>query len=229
MREVDRAMVEDYGIHLLQMMENAGRELAGLARARFLGGDPRGRAVVVMAGPGGNGGGGLVCARRLHGWGAQVQVLLSAPIDRLAGVSRHQMAILERMGAPIEVAGDEAGLPDADLIVDALIGYSLSGAPRGVAASLIRAASEHSAPVLALDVPSGVDVTTGRAYDPSVLASATLTLALPKAGLWDDAARLRVGELYLADIGVPPELYARPPLNLDVGPVFAQADVVRLW
>ena len=131
MREVDRAMVEDYGIHLLQMMENAGRELAGLARTRFLGGDPRGRAVVVMAGPGGNGGGGLVCARRLHGWGAHVQVLLSAPIDRLAEVSRHQMAILERMGAPIKVGGDEAGLPEADLIVDALIGYSLSGGAAG--------------------------------------------------------------------------------------------------
>ncbi len=69
MREVDRAMIDDYGITLLQMMENTGRELARLARSRFLGGDPRASRVEVLAGTGGNGGGGLVCARRLHGWG----------------------------------------------------------------------------------------------------------------------------------------------------------------
>ena len=69
MRQVDRAMVEDYGISLMQMMENAGRNLAHLARHRFLGGDPRGHHVLVLAGPGGNGGGGLVCGRRLHNGG----------------------------------------------------------------------------------------------------------------------------------------------------------------
>ena len=72
MREVDRAMIEDYGISLVQMMENAGRNLAQLARQRFLDGDPRGRRVLVLAGTGGNGGGGLVCARRLRNWGAEV-------------------------------------------------------------------------------------------------------------------------------------------------------------
>ena len=80
--------------------------------------------------------------------------------------------------------------------MDALIGYSLTGAPRGGTADLIRAANEHPAPVLALDVPSGIDSTTG--------------------------------ELYLADIGVPPELYARPSLGLEVGPVFARDEVFRL-
>ena len=74
MREVDRAMVEDYGILLIQMMENAGRNLAHLARRRFLDSDCRGRRVVVLAGSGGNGGGGLVCARHLHNWGSTVSV-----------------------------------------------------------------------------------------------------------------------------------------------------------
>ena len=117
----------------------------------------------------------------------------------------------------------------ADLILDAIIGYSLSGAPRGVSASLIRAVNDHDAPVLSLDVPSGVDTATGSVYDPSIKADATLTLALPKEGLKGDAARERVGELYIGDISIPPELYARPPLNLDVGPIFADDSIVRLW
>lgn len=89
MREVDRAMVDDYGIFLVQMMENAGRALAQLVRLRFLGGDPRRRKAVVLAGTGSNGGGGLVCARRLINWGADVGVRLSAPAARFTDVTRH--------------------------------------------------------------------------------------------------------------------------------------------
>ena len=229
MREVDRAMIEDYKISLLQMMENAGRCLADLARSRFLGGDPRGQRVFVLAGNGGNGGGGLVCARRLHNWGASVRVLMTADSQRLSEVTRHQLSILARMGLETNVAGNETELPESDLVVDALIGYSLKGAPSGVAASLIRAAYSKTAPVLSLDVPSGVDTTTGTVYDPSVRATATMTLALPKEGLRTAEAREAVGELYLADISVPPSLYAGPNLGLDVGPLFHAADVIRIW
>ncbi|MCH8185335.1 MAG: NAD(P)H-hydrate epimerase [Chloroflexi bacterium] len=229
MREVDRAMIEDYGVLLIQMMENAGRELAHLARSRFLEGDPRRRKVLVLAGTGGNGGGGLVCARRLDNWGAEVSVWLSASPSQLAETPRHQLTILEHMEVPIEIAGDEPDLPSADLIVDALIGYSLSGAPRGPSAGLIRAANAHTAPVLALDVPSGVDTATGAVYDPAIMAEATLTLALPKQGLQHDAAKKQVGELYLADISIPLGLYSHPPLGLDVGPLFARDDILRVW
>ena len=229
MREVDRAMIEDYGILLIQMMENAGRELAHLARSRFLEGDPQGRKVLVLAGTGGNGGGGLVCARRLDNWGAEVSVWLSASPSQLAETPRRQLTILERMEVPIEIAGDESDLPSADLIVDALIGYSLSGAPRGPSAGLIRAANAHTAPVLALDVPSGVDTATGAAYDPAISAEATLTLALPKKGLQHDAAKKQVGELYLADISIPPDLYSHPPLDFKVGPLFARDNILRVW
>ncbi|MBV7327185.1 NAD(P)H-hydrate epimerase [Chloroflexi bacterium TSY] len=79
MIEVDRAMIEDYRIELIQMMENAGRNLAHLARDRFFAGDPSGKNVVVLAGTGGNGGGALVCARRLHNYGARVQVFVTKP------------------------------------------------------------------------------------------------------------------------------------------------------
>ncbi len=229
MREVDRAMIEDYGISLIQMMENAGRNLAQLARQRFLDGDPRGHRVVVLAGTGGNGGGGLVCARRLHNWGAEVRVWMTAPSTALADVPLHQLGILQRMGIAIIVASELLVLPPADLLVDAMIGYSLTGPPTGLVATLIDAANNHGAPILALDVPSGVNTTTGSVSEPAIQATATLTLALPKEGLRVEATKLRIGELYLGDISVPPELYGRPPLDLKVANIFAQDEIVRLW
>ena len=230
MREVDRAMMEDYGISLLQMMENAGRNLAHLARWRFLDGDPRSRKVLILAGTGGNGGGGLVCARRLHNWGADVKVMLSASESRLTEVPQPQLDILQRMGVKIDApSADGVTLSQADLIIDALIGYSLRGAPAGTTAQLILAAVQHDAPILSLDVPSGIDTATGNVYEPAIRATATLTLALPKEGLRSGQAREMVGELFLADISVPPELYAGPSLGLEVGPIFAEEDVVRVW
>lgn len=115
-----------------------------------------------------------------------------------------------------------------DLVIDALIGYGLGGAPRGAAAALIRAANEQAAPVLSLDLPSGLDATTGEAYEPTIRASATLTLALPKTGLLAPGAAEWTGELYLADIGIPAEVYREPGLGLEVGPLFARQEILRL-
>jgi NAD(P)H-hydrate epimerase len=99
----------------------------------------------------------------------------------------------------------------------------------GLTAHLIRVANAHDAPALALDIPSGVAPASGIVYDPAIHAQATLTLALPKEGLRRSDARGCVGELYLGDIGVPPELYARAPLQIDVGPVFATGEIVQMW
>lgn len=223
MVEVDRAMIEDFGVQLIQMMENAGRSLARVARTCFEA--EAMRRVAVLAGTGGNGGGALVCARRLWNWGADVAVFVSAEDDRFTDVPRHQLDIVRRMGIPIAV-----GAPPRDevnLVIDGVIGYSLRGDPRGAAAELIRWANMQPAPVLSLDVPSGMDATTGAVRDPAIRAAATLTLALPKKGLREPAVRSLVGGLYLADISVPPELYSR--MGLDVGPVFAEDEVLRLW
>jgi NAD(P)H-hydrate epimerase len=228
MAEVDRAMIEDYRILLMQMMEHAGRHLAYLTRARFLAGDARGRDVVILAGPGGNGGGALVCARRLAAWGARVTIAVTADDERFTDVPRHQLEIARRIGLPVHPAGVLRNATPA-VVIDGIIGYSLRGHPRGEAADLIRWANASRAPVLALDVPSGLDAATGQPFDPAVRATATMTLALPKEGLRSDAARPLVGELYLADIGVPPELYGRPPLGLDVPDIFAAADLIRVW
>jgi NAD(P)H-hydrate epimerase len=227
MIEVDRAMIEDYGISLVRMMENAGRNLAHLARQRFLAGAPAGKAVVVLAGSGGNGGGALVAARRLHNWGAKVTVFLTRAAADLTRVPAQQLAILQQMGVPC----DDANLPLAEsceLVLDGLIGYSLRGAPRGRAASLISWAGQQATPILALDTPSGLDADCGQLFLPAIEARATMTLALPKTGLVAPVARTCVGELYLADISVPPALYQRPPFGLDVGPLFASSEILRL-
>lgn len=189
MMEVDRAMIEDYHIDLMQMMENAGRNLAHLARERFLQGDPRGKKIMVLAGTGGNGGGALVCARRLHNYGADVHVFVTRPDDDFTAVPGHQLDIVRRLGIPVALAEElsEDG-ETADLVIDGLIGYSLQGSPRGVAADLIRWVNRQTASVLALDVPSGLDTSTGTVYESAIRATATMTLALPKAGLLADQA-----------------------------------------
>ena len=227
MIEVDRAMMEDYRIDLVRMMENAGRNQAHLARERFLGGDPRARRVVVLAGTGGNGGGALVAARRLHNYGSVVSVLVTKPIDDFTPVPGQQLDLLRRMGLTIGAAGDMESIETPDLVLDGVIGYSLHGAPRGEAGTLVRWANEQAAPVLSLDAPSGVDTTTGTVFKPAIRAAATMTLALPKEGLRAPGVDTHVGELYLADISAPPELYARF-LGIDVGPIFASSDIVRL-
>lgn len=233
MVELDRAMMEDVWIELIQMMENAGRNLAHLARQRFLAGDPRGRRVLVLAGSGGNGGGALVAARRLHNWGADVLVALGQEACAMAPVPAHQRQILEQMrvagvdrpasSQTLEAAARERPF---DVILDGLIGYSLNGAPSGLVGEIIRAANALATPILALDIPSGIDSTTGEIFEPAIRATATMTLALPKAGLV--AARAAAGELYLADISVPPILYAAQWPGLAVVPIFAEDDVVRL-
>lgn len=224
MIEVDRAMIEDYRIELVQMMENAGRNLAHLARVRFLGGDPRGKSVLVLAGTGGNGGGALVCARRLHNFGAKVHIATTKSPTEFRGVPAHQLDILQRMGVPL-TTGTPSPTENTALIIDGIIGYSLRGKPRGIAAEMIRRANAQSAPVLSLDVPSGI-ATDGTVETPAIRATATMTLALPKIAFRHTAVLAHTGELYLADISVPPELYAA--FGISVGHIFAKSEIVRL-
>lgn len=231
MIEVDRGMIEDYHIELIQMMENAGRALAELSR-HWLEGVVKGYSVVILCGSGNNGGGGMTAARRLHNWGADVVVALSKSADELRDVPAHQLDILRRMGIPIL---DSASLHPTtstslsarpNLILDAIIGYSLNGPPHGVAADLIRWANKQNVPTLSLDTPSGLDLTSGTVYDPTIRATATLTLALPKQGLMNPQAAPYVGDLYLADISVPSELYAK--MGIAVPPLFIESDIIRV-
>src|SRR5919106_4701780 len=156
MSRVDRIMVDDFGVTVLQLMEVAGQAVAAWARERFLGGDARGKKVLVLAGSGGNGGDGMVAARFLHGWGAHPAVWLSHDADTLQGTAAHQLRSLRTLGLPIHPSlqpdqHDASALPGANLIIDALLGFGLSGPPSGPAGRLIVAANVHPAPVLAVD------------------------------------------------------------------------------
>lgn len=225
MQEVDRLMIADYGIDLLQMMELAGRSLATLAR-QMLDGDVSDRPIVVLAGRGNNGGGGLAAARHLLDWGAWVQIVCSYPPEEYTGAAAHQLRTLQAMGAPLAWAEEGWELPPADLLIDAIIGYGLRGDPRGPARGLIQLANSSAAPILSLDTPSGVDTAAGRVFDPHIQAAATLTLALPKTGFRQPEAAAACGDLYLADIGVPAALYAQ--LGVDLPALFGRGDIVAL-
>ena len=201
MREVDRLLEGEYGILLVQTMENAGRGLGELAISRFLeSGSPKGR-LLVLAGKGGNGGGGLACARHLHNWGVEIEIFIIAPRSSFRKVPAIQLGIVTRLRVP----------------------------PKGEASDLIRDANAHGAPILSLDIPSGLDATTGAIYKPAIEATATLTLALPKTGLQTRAGLRHAGEVYLGDIGVPPQLYTGPALGLAVGPIFEKGGIVQLY
>lgn len=193
MRELDRLAVEA-GLALPVMMENAGRSLAQVADA-FWDGE---RRVDVLAGVGGNGGGVAVAARHLANRGWQVTVHL-APTGTLGDVTACQVELVRLAGATVTTE-----LPDGSgLVVDGLLGYGLSGAPREEHARLID--SVGGRPTVALDVPSGLELQTAVLHDPAIHADVTLTLAAPKHALRD--ADVAVGMLLLADIGIPLPLY----------------------
>jgi NAD(P)H-hydrate epimerase len=219
MREIDRLMVEEYRISLPRMMENAGRNLAIVARA-MLGGIARGRSMVVLAGSGGNGGGGMVAARHLANAGAKIRVHLGNSPDEMAPVTMEQFDILRGLGIPVSI--DSPGHDPCDLVIDALLGYSQRGAPRGRFAELITWSSGQR--VLALDVPSGLEASTGDLHEPHVRAEATLTLAFPKEGL--RIARSAVGDLLLGDISVPVTAYER--IGVSFVTPFAESPIVRV-
>jgi len=232
MAEVDRSAVEEFGITLLQMMEQAGSHLADVVRMEA-GGDLRDQRVVVAVGPGNNGGGGLVAARHLVNRGASVRVVLARPALRMSEAARHQLATLIAMGAHCCVATYdltdaelEHVLANADVVVDAVLGYRIHDAPRGEAERLIGFIVRAGRPVVSLDLPSGVDPDTGEAAGIAITATATLTLALPKPGLFRGEGPDRAGRVYLGDIGLPDALYAG--LGISAGHPFSAGRIVLL-
>jgi len=228
MIEVDRIMAKDLGIGLVQMMENAGANLAALARSRFLSGDALNKKVTILAGSGANGGGVLAAARHLHNWGADVRVCTTRVDSAIHGATSDQLKTLRMLGIDIFEGFPPPHDQVTDLILDGIIGYNLKGAPLGMAAEFIRWANAAVAPVLSMDVPSGIDASTGKVHEPAIKAAATMTLALPKKGLMAGEAKERAGEIYLADIGVPPSLYRRGGIGIETGHIFSKGSVIRL-
>jgi NAD(P)H-hydrate epimerase len=217
MREIDRIAVARGVPNLYQMMENAGRAMARLVVGN-LGRDWRQIPVSVHAGWGGNGGGGIVAARNLANWGGDVALILSGDLAP-GSVPAEQLGVyLETPGRLQTEISSEAGL-----VVDALIGYGLRDAPTGVIADMIEAIRAVRGHVLSLDIPSGIHGDTGEAPGVAVRPDQTLTLALPKTGL----GKADVGELWLADLGIPAGTLRRAGVEVPAH-LFEDGPLIRL-
>ncbi|MFN0150495.1 MAG: NAD(P)H-hydrate dehydratase [bacterium] len=228
MREIDRIAIREIGIAGIQLMERAGSEVAAAIIEEF--GPVAAKRVVVVAGKGNNGGDGFVAARRLLEAGAAPRVILAGAREDVSGVAAEVLARAEEAGVPVHAAGAADATPErasetlaialndalsrADIAVDALLGTGAAGAPRGLVAEAIRilaafAAETPRRPVVAIDIPSGVDADTGVVAGPAVRADLTVTLALAKPGLFLYPGRAHAGAIRVADIGVPAEAFAR--------------------
>ena len=207
MAEIDRRAAAEYGIPGLLLMENAGAAVARAA-ARMVPDGP----VAVLAGPGNNGGDGFVAARHLANAGRDVTVYCLADRERYRDDAAANLAMLERLGVPVRFRGPTPGeLQAAALVVDALLGTGARGAPRGAVAQAIRSIGSAGRPVLAVDIPSGLDGDTGEAWEPAVRAGRTVTFGLAKRGHFLGEGPERCGELVVADISLPRPLLEETP------------------
>lgn len=193
-RELDRHAIETLGLPGISLMETASEAVARAARQLWAATD--GGPVVVVCGSGNNGGDGYGCARWLHSWGVPVALW------SLAGESRGDAAVLrrvcDRLGLP-----QVDGLDGAGLIVDAIFGTGLDRTIQGPARQAIAAINAHPAPVVSIDLPSGLDADTGQVLGVAVRAHTTVTLAAYKAGLFCPPGSGLTGELRLAPLGLP--------------------------
>ncbi|HEU4724777.1 MAG TPA: NAD(P)H-hydrate dehydratase [Candidatus Eisenbacteria bacterium] len=185
---------------------------AAAAMRRFTGGGP----VVILCGRGNNGGDGFVAARHLKAAGFAVRVVVAAAEGDLSPDARVNHLACEKARIPVtflpeprawgEGSESENAIGGASFLVDALLGTGSKGAPRGAVAAAIECALRSEKPIVAIDLPSGVDATTGHAESPCIRAEMTVTLALPKAGLALEPGRERAGRLVVVDIGISREV-----------------------
>ncbi|MGA9285374.1 MAG: NAD(P)H-hydrate dehydratase [Solirubrobacteraceae bacterium] len=199
MRAVDRWAIEQQGVPSLELMERAGE---GVVRAvEWVA--PAG-PVVVVCGKGNNGGDGFVAARLLRQAGRTVHVVCTSAPEQLSGDARVNFDLLSGDEALLfkdAPAGD--AIHRARVVVDALLGTGFEGAPRGPVADAIEAINDGGARVVSVDVPSGVDASTGEVAGTAVRAESTVTFHMAKPGLWVHPGKRHAGETVVIDIGVP--------------------------
>ncbi len=219
MAELDRRTIEELGVPGLVLMESAAGAVVRALLATH-GPAARARGVLVLSGPGNNGADGLAVARRLQGLGVRASVVLAADPGRLRGDARTQLDLARAQDVPVRVVSTVSEL-DADawsaagVLVDALLGTGLDRPAQGLMAAVIDALGSAGVPVVAVDIPSGIDGATGQIQGTAVRAALTVTFAAGKRGHFIEPGRGHCGHLVVADIGIP---VAR----------FPQADALRL-
>jgi NAD(P)H-hydrate epimerase len=208
-REVDRLATEQYHVPGIVLMENASRAATEQALKMMV--DFRVRNALILCGGGNNGGDGLAVARHLHNRGAEVTVALTIDPSRYQRDALVNWQIVQAMKLPVVDATPDVirSFEDA-LVVDAIFGTGLSEPPRDPFAAIAEAIAVSENPVLAVDVPSGLDCDTGEPLGPTaVVADRTITFVAPKVGFANPAAARYLGEIVVGDIGCPRELIAR--------------------
>ena len=209
-RAFDRYCIEKLGIPGIVLMENAGRQIADVARAML--DQVEFRHCLVLAGRGNNGGDAFVAARHLAGRGYMSEVILIGRRDGVPGDAAKNLDIFQAMGGYVrglDGAADEVlrelapTFQGADLIIDGLLGTGTQGEIREPYAAVIKAVNATGRPVIAIDIPSGLDCDTGRPLGPTIRAAKTVTMAALKTGFRNPESRQYTGEVILADIGVP--------------------------
>ena len=203
MRATDRWAIDEQGIPGLELMERAGRGLADLVASVAPDGP-----IAIACGKGNNGGDGYVAARLLREAGRAVRVLAVAPVSELSGDAR---ASAERVDG-VEPF-DAARLVDCSVAVDALLGTGFSGTPHGAVADAIDALNDAGLPIVAADVPSGVDAASGVVEGTAIRARATGTFAAAKPGLWINPGKAHAGTVRVIDIGIPRALRSMSPTS----------------
>jgi len=208
MERLDKLAVEN-GLEIRQMMELAGWHMVSLFETLRI---SKLSSVVVMVGKGNKGGDGLSAARHLanHGWDVSV-ILLS---ETISADSRHHLGLLKKMRVPTMIYENNKSkarwvIEHSTVLIDALIGYHLDGPPRGLFKEVIELMNKSGKKIIAYDLPSGIDATTGECLHPCIQARATLSLALPKRAFKVKKSTVACGKIFLADIGIPNFLYDR--------------------
>ena len=207
-REIDRRAIEQYHIPGIVLMENAARGATEVAMSML---GKQGARVAIVCGSGNNGGDGLAVARHLHNRGVDVQLFLTDDPSKYSGDALLNWRIVEAMSLRCDIVQDAVPLLDNfDLIVDAIFGTGLLEPIRKAIRPLIRTLNVVQAPVLAIDLPSGMDCDTGQPLGICVKATKTITFVAEKAGF---AHRKFTGEVIVGDIGCPRELIAEVPIS----------------
>lgn len=211
MQQIDKRAQEEFGIPSIVLMENAGGK-ASLVAIDML--PIAGKAkVVCICGKGNNGGDGFVCARHLINKGIDVDIFLLGKPDELKQDPETNFEILKKMGKTVKILKSKEDfaffinkLKEAQLIIDAILGIGLSGEVKQPYKNVIDLINQSRRPILALDVPSGLDATTGKILGSCIKAAKTVTFALPKTGFIKNDGPNYVGEVIVADISIPKTL-----------------------
>jgi NAD(P)H-hydrate epimerase len=221
MESAGRGVAREVAVWWAEHGGRSARGAAGRGGARAparggRGGARGGPRVVVLAGRGNNGGDGFVAARHLAALGWNARVLVAAAEQDLSPDATANLAACRKARVPVAFfpeadAWDPGGpgaheCPQADLYLDALLGTGSSGAPRGAIARAIECMNHQGAPIVAIDIPSGLDASTGHCEKPTFRAALTVTLALPKRGLLLEPGRSAAGEVRVVDIGIPRDI-----------------------